>query len=151
MHSAVGQAHEARLANRRAKRHAVELERLIDEAAAVDRLSFIASDLSDLILGDHLAPGPDAQPTRVPRGLRIPIGEALQLLASALMHPHSETKRDELSAADARLVAVLDQTVARADGPEDLILNSVVLSLRRGLESFADQTGDEQDSRSDRA
>lgn len=141
MRSAVAQAQESRRANRRAPRHAVEIEEVIGEADAVDRLCFLASDLSDLILRDHVAPGPAVEPTRLPYELRAPIVEALRLLSEALTSRDSETKRHELTEVDDRLAAVVERIASRAHGPDQLILNSVVLTLRRGLDTFADDVG----------
>ncbi|WP_154793974.1 FUSC family protein [Occultella kanbiaonis] len=138
MRQAIAQALEARRANRRAKRYSDDIDALVREADAVERLTFVATDLGDLIVRDHFAPGPDGGPTRLPPDLRAPIVHSIRLLAGALTIMDVEARRDDLVSVDNELAELVRAACDRAGGPDDLILNSVLLALRRGLDTFGD-------------
>ncbi|TDE91544.1 hypothetical protein EXU48_15470 [Occultella glacieicola] len=139
MREAIAQAQEARRANRRARRHSDDIDALVVEADALERLTFVVADLSDLILRDHLAPGPEGRPTRLPADLRAPIVHSIRLLAGALSLGDVSALREELAAVDDQLATLVSTASERSGGPDDLVLNSVLLALRRGLDTFAAQ------------
>ncbi|MBZ2194806.1 FUSC family protein [Occultella gossypii] len=138
MRQAIGQALEARRANRRAKRYSADIDALVREADAVERLTFVAADLADLIVRDHFAPGPDGRPTRLPPDLRAPIVHSIRLLAGTLTMMDGAARREDLVRVDDELADLVRAASDRAGGPDDLLLNSVLLALRRGLDTFAD-------------
>lgn len=137
MQEAISRAQEARFANRRARRHAADIDAIVDQAQGVDRLVLVVSDLSDLILRDQTAPGHRNEVTQLPGPVRIPIAEALRLLGKALTGADDEDIRADLETVDDRLAAIGEDMTEEIRGPQTLIVDSTLLTLRRGLETFA--------------
>lgn len=136
MRDAVSRAHESLTANARARRHRPALEVLTKEADALDRISLLVSDVSDLLLRPHGVSGDASTQTELTDVVREPIARAMHRVADALdAYGHGADVDPRLEAADAELNALLE-TQAR-ETHEQLLVNSVVLSLRRALDTFA--------------
>jgi len=136
MSEAVSQVHESLTANARARRHRDALAVLTAEADSLDRVSLLVADVSDLLLRPHGLPGAPTRQVVLSDDVREPIATAMHRVADALETYGQGGELDpRLEAADAQLDHLL-QAQARA-AHEQLLVASVVLSLRRALDTFA--------------
>ncbi|GAA3530221.1 hypothetical protein AFL01nite_00200 [Aeromicrobium flavum] len=136
MRDAMSRVQESRAGNARARRHRDAMEQLAEEADSLDRVSLLVADVSDLILRPRGVPSESsATATTLSDSLREPIARAMHRVADALdAYGHGSDTDPQLEAADAELQRLLqaepDQT------HEQLLVHSVVLSLRRALDTF---------------
>jgi len=136
MRDAVSRAQESLTGNARARRHREALQVLTEEADALDRVALLVADVSDLVLRSHGVPGDPSIAAALTDPVREPIARAMHRVADALdAYDHGADTDPELEAADAELNALLD--FQGRETHEQLVVNSVVLSLRRALDTFA--------------
>jgi uncharacterized membrane protein YgaE (UPF0421/DUF939 family) len=136
MAEAVSRVHESLTANARARRHRQALAVLTAEADSLDRVSLLVADVSDLLLRPHGLPGAPSRQVELSDDVREPIATALHRVADALDTYGQGGELDpQLEAADAQLDAMLEAQSLQTH--EQLLVHSVVLSLRRALDTFA--------------
>ncbi|SKB09458.1 FUSC family protein [Aeromicrobium choanae] len=136
MRDAVSRVHESLTANARARRHRDALAVLTEEADSLDRVSLLVSDVADLLLRPHGVPGDPATQTVLSDEVREPIARAMHRVADALdAYGHGADVDPRLEAADVELTALLENRIGETH--EQLLVDSVVLSLRRALDTFA--------------
>lgn len=132
MQGLVARVRESLTGNARAKNFRDSLQQLTHEADSLDRVSLLVTDVSDLLL---LPKGAPDDPGSLPDRVREPIARALNRVADALeAYGLGRTIDPTLEAADAELRTLLE---TEADETRDqLVVHSVVLSLRRALDTF---------------
>ena len=136
MRDAVTLVQESATANARARRHREALEKVTEEADSLDRVSLLVSDVSDLVLRPHGVPGDPGSQAALTDTAREPIARAMHRVADALdAYQHGSETGEVLTAADDEL----DQLLRHQPGEthEQLLVHSVVLALRRALDTFA--------------
>lgn len=135
MRDAVTLAHESLTANARAGRHRAALDELTQEADSLDRVSLLVSDVSDLVLRPHGVPGDPEGRAVLTDEAREPIARAMHRVADALAaYQQGDDTRSTLTAADAELDRLLRSQPGQTH--EQLLVHSVVLALRRALDTF---------------
>jgi uncharacterized membrane protein YgaE (UPF0421/DUF939 family) len=135
MRDAVSRVHESLTANARARRHREALATLTQEADGLDRIALLVTDVSDLLLRPHGVPGAPATRTALSDDVREPIARAMHRLAEALdAYGEGGEVDPRLEAADAQLATLLEARVHETH--QQLLVDSVVLSLRRALDTF---------------
>ncbi|MTB87558.1 hypothetical protein H9L21_05615 [Aeromicrobium senzhongii] len=136
MRDAVLRAQESLTGNARARRHRQALRKLTEEADALDRVALLVADVSDLVLRSHGAPGDPTGQTTLADSVREPIARAMHRVADALdAYADGADTDPDLKAADEELTELLHFQARETH--EQLVVNSVVLSLRRALDTFA--------------
>lgn len=136
MSDAVSRVHESLTANARARRHRTDLTTLSAEADGLDRIAFLVADVSDLLLRPHGVPGDPAAQTTLSDDVREPLAGAMHRVADALEAYGEGGEVDpRLEAADAQLASLLEARVHETH--QQLLVDGVVLSLRRALDTFA--------------
>ncbi len=136
MSESVSRVHESLTANARARRHRDALAVLASEADSLDRVSLLVVDVSDLLLRPHGLPGAPEHQVVLSDDVREPIATAMHRVADALdAYGQGGEVDPRLQAADAQLDRLLK--AQSLETHEQLLVNSVVLSLRRALDTFA--------------
>jgi uncharacterized membrane protein YgaE (UPF0421/DUF939 family) len=137
MRAAVGQAREAQRGNRRARRYAEHAGQQVRQAHALERLTLLVEDLTDLLADteraefERVALGPALRPTAA---------RTLGALADALRSVQAETADpDALGVAGEALADLADEVRrARADTRDDLfVAGAVIDDVRRALASLS--------------
>ncbi|MFS0884836.1 FUSC family protein [Aeromicrobium sp. 179-A 4D2 NHS] len=135
MQRAVSRVHESLTANARARRHRQALDVLTQQAESLDRVSLLVSDVSDLVLRPHGVPGYPSMQAALTDEVREPIARAMARVSDALeAKGHGADPDPELAAADAELNRLLEAQSFRTH--EQMLVHSVVLALRRALDTF---------------
>lgn len=138
MRAAVSRVHESLTANARARarRNRDALAVLTSEADGLDRIALLVADVSDLLLRPHGVPGAPGSQTVLSDDVREPIAGAMRLVADALdAYGQGDEVDPRLQAADAQLDALVASPAHETH--TQLLVNSVVLSLRRALDTFS--------------
>lgn len=138
MRAAVSRVHESLTANARARarRNRDALAVLTSEADGLDRIALLVADVSDLLLRPHGVPGAPGSQTVLSDDVREPIAGAMRLVADALdAYGQGDEVDPRLQAADAQLDALVESPAHETH--TQLLVNSVVLSLRRALDTFS--------------
>lgn len=138
MQDAVSRFHESFTANARAraKRHRAAFDELTYEAESLERISLLVSDVTDLVLRTHGIPGEEPAETALSDSAREPIARAMHRVADALdAYQEGDDAQSPLLAADAELDELLRSQLS--DTREQLLVHSVVLALRRALDTFS--------------
>jgi len=135
MQRSVSRVHESLTGNARARRHRRELDVLTQQAESLDRVSLLVSDVSDLVLRPHGVPGYPEMQAALTDEVREPIARAMARVADALDARGDGGDPDpELAAADSELNRLLESQSFRTH--EQMLVHSVVLALRRALDTF---------------
>lgn len=136
MQHAVSRVQESLTGNARARRHREAADLLVQEADSLDRVSLLVYDVSDLVLRPPGLPDEPEPDAGLSDHLREPISRAMHRVADALdAYGKGADPDPQLAAADAELNALLDAHARETH--EQLLVHSVVLSLRRALDTFA--------------
>ncbi len=142
MQRAVARVHESLTGNARARRHRQAMDQLTQEAESLERISLLVADVSDLVLRPHGVPGYPSMQAALTDEVREPIATAMVRLADGLdAYGHGSDPDPELAAADAELNRLLEAQSFRTH--EQMLVHSVVLALRRALDTFIREDGPE--------
>ncbi|GAA4430275.1 aromatic acid exporter family protein [Georgenia halophila] len=136
MRQALDTAREARRANQRARRYAVDYDRLARQAYAFDRISLLVADLTDLLAEREIA-GRD-EVALGPR-LRPATAEVLHHLENVVRDAGGDGPEEARAAGDSleRLVVEIDRSHSDRISGSTMAAAALAMAIRRSLDELA--------------